>query len=98
MYPPTTWIHWPVVWLDFGESRNATMLAISSQVVMRRSNGTLASILLRVWSGFGWVVSHFSYMGVQHSATITQLTRMPYLPNSTAHSRVSALRPPLAAA
>ena len=54
--------------------------------------------LLRAAAGSGCEESHVSYIGVQHSATITALTRMPYLASSTAHSRVSALRPPLAAA
>ena len=74
------------------------MLAISVQVVILCPNGTRDSTLRRVSSGFGTVASQVAYMGVQHSATITELTRMPYFSSSIAHSLVRAFRPPFAAA
>src|SRR5690242_14815938 len=92
------WRSWPVVWLDRSERRKATVWAISSAVVMRWPRGMRASIWARAAAGLDCVESHVSYIGVQHSATMTELTRMLYLASSTAHSRVRALRPPLAAA
>lgn len=74
------------------------MLAISSHDVMRCPSGIRDSICFLVSSGAVTVESHEAYIGVQHSATITALTRMSYLASSTAHSRVSAFRPPFAAA
>src|SRR6476469_6693324 len=74
------------------------MFAISSVVVIRFSSGILSVMLFNFSSGFGKVLIQFSYNGVHDSATIIAFTRMRCGNNSTAHSRVSALRPPLAAA
>jgi len=87
-----------VVWLDFSESKNATVLAISSTVVNRFSSGILFVMDNNFSFGFLKVFIHFSYSGVKHSATTTQLTLIAYGSNSTAHSLVSEFRPPFAAA
>jgi autotransporter-associated beta strand protein len=87
--------------LDLGGgtvSRNTAAFAISCGVVMRPPSGMRDSMRARVAWGLGRRDSQSSYMGVKHSATTTALTRTPSGANSTAHSRVRALRPPLAAA
>src|SRR5688500_19580830 len=88
----------PVVWLEHSESRNAVVFAISSAVVIRFPNGIFDSISASFAFGFGNVWIHFSYRGVQHSATIISFTRMPYLSMSTAHSSVHPFRNSFAAA
>src|SRR5258705_11674525 len=89
---------WLVGGLDLALSKKATALAIYSVVVIRFPNGIFDSISFNFSFGFGNVLIHFSYNGVNDSATTTAFTRMPYFNNSTAHSLVIALRPPLAAA
>jgi hypothetical protein len=89
---------WPVVWLDLSLNKKATILAISSAVVIRFPKGIFSVIFFNVASGSGKLLIHFSYKGVKLSATITAFTRIPYFKSSTAHSLVREFLAPLAAA